>query len=74
MSCHRDRHKPTFEKDYEVKDRYKRDGDDDGDVNDDEDKDDNEEDDEEDEGDNNDDDKVDIVAIRSHETWKKQLR
>jgi hypothetical protein len=88
-SCHRDRHKPTFEKNYEVKVRHKRDGDDDdddddddGDVDDDEDEDhDNEEDDdddkddeEDDELDDDDDDEVDIVAIRSHETRKKQRR
>ncbi len=82
-SCHRDRHKPTFEKDYELKVRHKRDGDDDddGDVDDDEDEDhddeeddDDEDDEEEDESDDDDDDKVDIVAIRSHETRKKQRR
>jgi hypothetical protein len=83
-SCHRDRHKPTFEKDYEVKVRHKRDGDDDddGDVDDDEDEDhddeedddDDEDDEEDDESDDDDDDEVDIVAIRSHETRKKQRR
>jgi hypothetical protein len=83
-SCHRDRHKPTFEKDYEVKVHKKRDGDDDGDVDDEDDKDDDDEDDddkdneEEDESDedddDDDDDKVDIIAIRSHETRKKQQR
>jgi hypothetical protein len=36
-SCHRDRHKPTFEKDYESKVCHEQDGDDDN-VNDDEDK------------------------------------
>ena len=88
-SCHRDRHKPTFEKDYEVKVCHKQDGDDDGDVDDDEEDDDeedddddeeddddkdDEEDDESDEDDDDDDDEVDVVAIRSHKTRKKQRR
>jgi hypothetical protein len=40
-SCHRDRHRTTFEKDYEMQDCHKQDGDDDGDVNDDENEDEN---------------------------------